>query len=228
MGVSPDGLVAAGGDLASTVVSGLFGQHSAKKAMDFEERMANTAYQRAANDLQKAGLNRVLALGSPAMTPGGVSASMPDAHAGSSYQAGASASAVRRVNEETARLLQEQQRKTHFEGDAAAEQAANIRADTALKTGNTSLIPLTAKEIGQRTKTYQPGIELTREQTAQTRALARKTAAEADTEQVKRAGWTAAAPFIDWLIKSIPKPESGSSAKGIYEWMKESFSHNFE
>lgn len=48
----------------------------AREQMRFQERMRNTAYQAAARDLEKAGLNRVIALGSPASSPGGAQARM--------------------------------------------------------------------------------------------------------------------------------------------------------
>jgi len=63
---------AIGGD----VVSGLFNADQASKNRRFQQQMSNTAYQRAAADLEKAGLNRILAIGSPASTPGGSVASM--------------------------------------------------------------------------------------------------------------------------------------------------------
>ena len=53
----------------------------AREQMNFQRYMSNTAYRRAATDLEAAGLNRILALGKPATTPAGALATMQNPNA---------------------------------------------------------------------------------------------------------------------------------------------------
>ena len=81
-------LIAAGAQLAGGAMSSRgqrktneMNKQMAREQMAFQERMSSTAYQRSTKDLEKAGLNRILAIGGPASSPGGASAVMQNAAA---------------------------------------------------------------------------------------------------------------------------------------------------
>lgn len=101
----------------------------AQKQMDFQERMSSTAYQRAAVDLEKAGLNRVLALGRPASSPGGAMAQQVN----EGQQAINTALAVRR----------------------ASAEIKNINANTAKTVAETANVGLTGSQIFQQTEKFR-------------------------------------------------------------------------
>lgn len=117
---------AVGGDLVGAGVSGWFNAREASKNRSWQEQMSNTAYRRAAYDLEKAGLNRVLALGSPASTPSGASASISSSPLGKTGIAAASAKqaidqskAQEKLLHAQAEVAKEQERLTAANADEA-------------------------------------------------------------------------------------------------------------
>jgi len=92
--------------IGGSAVTGALNQYSAKQNRRFQQEMSNTAYQRAATDLEKAGLNRILALGSPASTPGGSTANFPD-FGQTINQAASTASQVSKQTAETSKIVAE-------------------------------------------------------------------------------------------------------------------------
>lgn len=154
-----------GGSLISSAF-GLFGANKQNKAAraeaatnrEFQERLSSTAYQRAAKDMEKAGLNRILAAKQGgASTPGGNMAPVVNemAQAASNTQAAAMNLAnINNTEANSARTIQENIKFKKFGSGPWADKADNIEKmlNTGKKAINTKGNTIKRKSLIQRRK----------------------------------------------------------------------------
>lgn len=115
------------GDLIGNKMQQSFNAREAQKNRDWQTEMSNTAYQRAATDLDAAGLNRILALGSPSSTPSGATASIEAPKLGATGVAAASAKAQIEQANAQAKLTKAMEQTEHQKArltKAEADKAA--------------------------------------------------------------------------------------------------------
>lgn len=136
--------------LAAAAVDAVSSNIGANRQMDFQKEMASTQYQRSAQDLERAGLNRVLALGNQAAAPSGAMPA-PTRFSEAAYQSitAKQALATGKAQEELLKAQRDQSEAT----------AAKARTDSLV---SLELLPFQKQQLGSQAAAAEQQAELTR------------------------------------------------------------------
>lgn len=211
-----------GGNLLGTYLQGEYNKDSANAQMAFQREMSNTQYRRAAEDMEKAGLNRVLALGSPASSPGGASSSIQAPALGDAFTSGVNSASARAIQSEQLGLIRAQQQATAAQADLNSAQAAKTRAETEIVPfqGENLLSQSASNQAGagrQRMEVQRIVAELPRiaQEIKTSEAMQRLYNANASESEIRRV-WEKEAyeRLMPFVRKLMDKVESGISGAG--------------
>lgn len=143
--------------IGGSLVSGLFGQASANKSMDFQREALQNSIQWKVADMKKAGLNPILASGMNTSVPSGATAQMPDL-GGTLSKAISSSVELEKLQAEIDKLKAEKEKLDSAKevdksvlpvNEATADQ---LRANTQLIKKNTGLAEASISKVFAETR----------------------------------------------------------------------------
>lgn len=187
------------GGILGAVVSTLGSAFGAREQYEQQHHMSTHAYRHAADDLEKAGLNRVLALGSPAATTAGGNFNMPDF---------ANAYNQSKLVEQQVATAKAQEELLKSQVDKTSAEAANIRTQTMVAT---EMLP-----VQKHQGVSQAEQAATQAQLNQVNRLLQ--GLEHDKQEVLKSLYTEFGPMILDVIKAVKESlSSARDAKG--DWV---------